>query len=1102
MKNNLLQLIVDCTKKTIKYFLFQLLIIQVLMAEPSASQNMADYHVTIQAKNRPFIEVLSELERQTDFVFAYNQEVAKEKTKITLNYSSDLKAVLKKITEQVDYDFKRVNGNIYVVPSEAISNKINAIQADEEVNARNIAIVISGTVVDERGQAIPGTTVLVEGTNKATITDIDGKFQIDVEEGSVLLFSFIGYQSHRVTIGNQSNLNIVLKEDLASLEEVVVIGYGTQRRETVTGSIATVKAEDFNPGMIADPMTLITGKVAGLAITRPNGADPNATADFSLRGAVSREGSAQPLIVIDGVPGGDLRTIAPQDIASIDVLKDGSAAAIYGSRATGGVILITTKRGSEGPAKISYSGYASTEQISKRYEMLNADQYRRFAQENGLEANDQGFDTDWFNELLRESPFSHGHNVSVSGGSGRTDYFASVNFQDFEGLDLASSRRFVNGSFRLHTKALNDKLDFSVGLTNSFDRKSFAEYYGFGQALNMNPTFPVRASDGTFFEAPQIGQGSQWNPVANTVYNTNDSKEKRLLGTINATYNFLPNLSAVATYSFTVQDYLFGSYTDNNLLYMQQSNRLGQASRRHNTTTNNVFEGFIDYQKEYGQHNFNVLTGYSYQNIFNEGFGAGNNNFNTNAFLYNNLGAGAALHNLTPGFVRGGVFMNSFANERTLIAYFGRLLYDFDEKYLFNFSVRREGASVLGASNKWGTFSGVSGGWVVTKESFLQNSLLIRSLKLRAGYGVTGNQDALNPYQSLATVGPFPWGTQHAYFGTPENASWILSYGPNINPNPNLRWETKTEWNIGVDFTLFGKSWLSGSLDFYDRRIKDLIGNFTAQMPPNIYPQIYANAGEMMNRGFEVLLDAKVINKSNLKWNLTFVGARNINEIVSVSSDQFKGSAQNITGIGLGWGGDVQRLAPGQPVAVFYGRKFAGFDEAGQWLFYDKDNQAVSKGEIGDDDFHYLGNSIPKYNYGLTNTFVFGRFDASMLIRGATGFNALNAKRIFHDNVNTFTSTNLLVSALENPIRDQALFSDYYLENGNYIKLDNLTIGYTLPFKNLRVYTTALNLLVISNFSGMDPELAINPFNGAGVEFNDRYYPRSRTLTLGLTAQF
>ncbi len=988
-----------------------------------------------------------------------------------------------------------------------------------QMHAQSVAV--SGRVTSEEGETLPGVNVLESGTTNGVTTDSDGNYTIQVAGDAVLAFSFVGFQTIEIPVGNRSRIDVVLESDVRTLSEVVVIGYGTQRRETVTGSIATIQSDDFNPGVIMDPITLITGKVAGLAITRPNGADPNATVDFSLRGAVSREGSAQPLIVIDGVPGGDLRTIAPQDIESMDVLKDGSAAAIYGSRATGGVIIVTTKKGKEGPAKVTYNGYTSTDYVAKKYDVLNPDQFRALAQATGRPANDQGASTDWFEKLTRR-PVSHGHNLSVSGGSGKTTYFTSLNFQDYEGMDLVSSRRFVNGTFRVNTKALSDKLDFSVMLTNSFDNKSFAEYWGFGQALNMNPTFPVYNADGTFFEAPHIAQGSQWNPVANTRYNTNRSKEKRMLGTANLAYSFTPALTGRLSYSYTFLDVLSGSYTDSRLQYMQSSGLLGQASRSQNNETNNVLEAMIDYQRQVGDHTFNVLGGYSYQNIFHEGFGAGNNNFNTNAFLYYNLGAGSALNNLQPGARRDGVFMNSFASERTLIAWFGRLIYDYQERYLLNASVRREGASVLGAANKWGTFAGVSAGWVLTKEDFMSGISGISSLKLRAGYGVTGNQNALSPYQSLATVGPFPWWTMHAYYGTPDDGSWVLSYGPTINPNESLRWETKKEVNAGLDFAMFNGSWLTGSIDYYDRRIEDLIGNFTAQLPPNIYPLIFANAGEMRNQGLEVLLDARLLNRKNFRWNATFVGARNKNEITSISSDQFFGSAQSITDVGLGWGQEVQRLAEGQPVNVFYGKVFAGFDENGQWLFRNKDGESVLSNQIGDDDFDYLGHSIPRWNLALTNTFTFGRFDASILLRSALDYNVLNAKRMFHDNINNFGVTNLFASEL-NWIPDPAYpttgrpeakhsgdqtFSSYYLEKGDYLKIDNVTIGYTFPFYNLRLYVTGMNLAVLTGFSGMDPELGINPYSqagsssGAGVEFNDNYYPRTRSFTVGISAQF
>lgn len=1009
---------------------------------------------------------------------------------------------------------------------EVISSSENAIERSKRritpplvslsmknVFSKRLLFSVSGIVTDQDGEPLIGVNIQVKDSDKGTSTDFDGRFILeDIDANAVLIFSYVGYERQIIAIENQAYIDVVLVSDATTLEEIVIIGYGTQKRETVTGSIATVRSEDFVQGMISDPMTLITGKVAGLAVTRPSGADPNADTDFSLRGAVSREGSSKPLIVIDGVPGGDLRTIAPQDIESIDVLKDGSAAAIYGSRATGGVILVTTKKGKDGPARVTYTGYVSTDVIAKKYDVLDADQYRAVAQEIGREPNDMGADTDWFDELIR-TPVSHGHNLSVSGGKGQTDYYASVNYQNYEGMDISSSRKFVNGTFRLNTKALSNKLDFGIMLTNSFGTKSFADYYGFGQALNMNPTFPVYNDDGTFFEAPQIAQGGLWNPVASTRYNTNDSKEKRFLGSVNFNYDFTNEFSARLAYSYATQDFLSGEYTDNRLLYMHQSGINGQASRNQSGNTNNVLEGILDYHKQFDDHNLTFLAGYSYQNIFEEGFGAGNNNFNTNAFLYYNLGAGSALNNLTPNFRRDGVFVNSYANERTLIAYFGRVLYDFKEKYLLNVSIRREGASVLGENNKWGNFLGASGGWILSKEDFMQDSRFIQNLKLRAGYGVTGNQEGLSPYQSLATVGPYPWKNMYAFYGEPDNATWIMPYGPTINPNANLMWETKNEFDGGLDFVLFNK--ISGSIDYYNRRIKNLIGNFTAQLPPNIYDYIYANAGEMHNTGVEILLEAQIFNKDKFNWRASFVGSKNTNEITSVSSDQFFGSSQPITDVGLGYGQEVQNIAEGYPISSFYGKKFADFTDDGKWLFYNSYGEAVGVNDIGDDDFRFLGNGIPRYNFGLTNAFAFGQFDASIFIRSALDFKVLNTQRIFHGNINNFGSTNMLVSELD-WIPDanypttgrpdlkhtgEQTFSDYYLEKGDYLKIDNVTIGYTFPVYNLRIYVSALNLAVLTGYLGMDPELGISPLSGPGVEYRD-YFPRTRTFTVGLSANF
>lgn len=974
---------------------------------------------------------------------------------------------------------------------------------------------IKGTVMDQsNGDLLPGVNIVVKGTTNGTLTDFDGNFDFEVSnEDPVLLFSYIGFLSQQVAVGNKSDLTVELEPDVAALEEVVVIGYGTQNRETVTGSIATIKADEFNSGTINDPLTLISGKVAGLYISNPT-SDPNSTADFSIRGPATIAGNSQPLIVIDGIPGGSMQTIAPADIESIDVLKDGSAAAIYGSRATAGVIIITTKKGKQGNTRINYGTTLTTNMVANKYDVLNASQYVQLSEEEGFDVDNAGFDTDWFDAVTR-TPVNTSHTLSLSGGSGKTNYYASINYNTFEGIDKGSEREFYNGTLRIDTKALNDKLDFSFLLNNAYNERNFANYGALAQSLKMNPTYPVRNPDGSFFERPDIPFGLQWNPVASMAHNTNNSKEKTLLGTIKLDYHFLPELTASLSYSLNRTDILGGSFSSPDDFFQKREGQNGSASRNENNTTNNIVEATIGYGKEFGGHDLDFIGGYSYQNTFNEGFSAGNNNFNTDAFSYNNLGAGSALNNLTPNFNRNGVFIGSYANERTLVAFFGRLIYNYQKRYLVNLSVRREGASVLGENNKWGTFLGASGGWVLSNESFMQNVDFVKNFKIRGGYGVTGNQESLSPYQSLATIGPYFSGSHNGYFGQPGDSRWIQPYGPLINPNPLLQWETKKEVNIGADFTFFENGWLSGSIDYYKRKIENLVGNYSAQLPSQIYPNIFANAGLMENEGVELTLDLNLIQGDKFKWNTTFTGAYNKNEIVSITSEQFKGSAQNITRVTEGV--SIQRLASGQPVAVFYGRVFAGFDEEGGWLFRNNEGDAVPPSEVGDDDFAYLGNSIPKYNLGLTNNYTMGNFDLSILIRSALGFKAVNGKRLFHENISYLSRQNLFVSALEERVNNSPTFSSYYIEDGGYLKLDNVTLGYNLPMDNigfiesLRISVTGSNLLTVTDFSGTDPEMGLNYYpadpnaevsNGPSVESFYDYYPGTRNFTLGVNASF
>lgn len=1059
---------------------------------------------SFQFEETPFKKALDQVAEKGSLSVLVNHKLFDQEHTVTLRLENvTLREAFERIVAEANLDFMDAgNGYVIIIPK----TEKQKVEIQEEI--------ITGTVIDGvTGESLPGVNILIKGSSTGTSTDEYGDYSITVSSlQDTLVLSYVGYITEEVPIDGRSQIDILLQPQAIEGQELVVVGYGTQSRETITGSISSVNESDFNTGQINDPLALISGKVAGLTISSPNEGDPNATSDYSLRGPATLQGNSQPLIVIDGIPGANLQAVDPANISSIEVLKDGAAAAIYGSRATAGVILVSTKEGHAGDTRIDYSGSVSTDLVSNRYNMLDAQQYRQVAEEYNFALYDEGVNTDWFDEVTR-TPASHSHNLSLSGGNANTTYYTSLSYRNSQGLDLISKREFVNGSVRLNTKALDDRLDFTINLKSSQDDRNFSSRGALAQAIRMFPTFPVKNQDGSYFEEPNIQFGLQWNPVANMMLNANNSEDERLLGSANLSYQLSNNLEASLSYSLIRDSFLSSFYSSNNDFFQERDGLGGQASRSENRATSKDFGANLTYLISLDDHNFDVLAGYSYQNIFNEGFNAGNNDFSTDAFGYYNLGAGSALNNLDPNVNRGGVYLGSYADERSLESFFGRVIYDYQQRYMLNVSIRREGASVLGADNKWGTFSGISAGWRLSSETFMEDVTFVKNLMLRAGYGVTGNQQSLSPYQSLATIGPFYNGTNNAFYGEPGNSEWIQSYGPTSNSNPALRWEIKKELNIGLEFSVFENSWLRGSFDYYNRNIENLVGNYSAQLPSQIFPNIFANAGEMNNRGFELSLNAHLIRSNNFSWNTSFTGAYNRNEIVSISSEQFQGTAQNITYIEEGR--SAQRLAPGQPVAAFYGRVFAGFTDDGDWLFENSAGEAVSPSEIGADDFAYLGNSIPRYNLALTNTFNYKNFDASFMIKSALDFNAVNAKRLHYENLNYFTRNNLFESVLKNPITAEPTFSSYYIEKGDYLKLKNMTIGYTIPtaniqsVQNIRIYATGTNLATFTAFSGDDPELSINwepseseTSNGPGVEGLYDYFPSTTRFEIGVNISF
>jgi TonB-linked SusC/RagA family outer membrane protein len=997
-----------------------------------------------------------------------------------------------------------------------------------QIHANAQSVNIAGNVTDETGQALPGVNVKVKGTTIGAATDANGKYTLRLDNSRfTLIFSYLGYVTQEIPVNGQTFIDVKMVADPKSLKEVVVIGYGTQKRENVTDAITTVKASEFNNGNINDPITLIEGKVAGLAISRSGGSDPNALADFQLRGpSTVFGGSTQPLLVIDGVPGGDLEMIAPQDIASIDVLKDASASSIYGARASGGVIIVTTKKGRPGTSTITYDGTLSTDLISKNYQVLDASQYLALAKQYKKKVKNEKANTNWFDELTR-TPVNTTHNLAINGGDAKTTYYASVDYKNLEGLDLVNTRRFVEGHARVNTKALNDKLNFTVEFTNSFDNKNFGNSGNIAQTLNMNPTFPVYNPDGTYYQNPG-DYNLQTNPVASELLNTNNDIEKRFQGTADISYDIFSGFKANVNYNTRREDYLNSQYASSQDFLQSSSGENGTAYRNEYNITDNVVQGTLSYDKQIKKHSFNLVAGYSYQDTFDDSFYAGNNNFPSDATLYYNLGAGQALTDFTLAN-RGGVVMGSSATENQLESFFGRVIYNYDEKYLFKASIRRDGSSKLAAGHKFANFYGASAGWVISKENFLQDNKTIKFLKLRGSYGTTGNEQGLIEYQSLYLLNRMYTGDaegltfpQDGYIGNGTTGTWVPSYGPTNNTNPDLEWETQRQIDIGLDFSLFHDSWLTGTIDVYDKRINNLLGTFSAQVPSNIFSSIYANAGSFQDRGIELALNATFVKNSKFTWMSSFTAAYNKNKVLSLSSSEFHGSAESYGSIdGANY---AYRLAPGEPTAEFYGRVFAGFAKDGSWLFRNAAGQAVPDGQLNPaTDYKYLGSGLPTTNLSFTNTFRYGNFDASIMLRSALGFKAFNAKRLIHENLGQITRTNFFTSVVNDPNTlvknaDQT-FSSYYLENGDYMKIDNLSIGYTIPMKQgssikrLRVSFIAQNLFTFTGFSGVDPEQAplstsidSNPndegLSNPGIEPLYNYYPATRTLSLGLSATF
>ncbi|HZK95616.1 MAG TPA: SusC/RagA family TonB-linked outer membrane protein [Prolixibacteraceae bacterium] len=1068
--------------------LISVFILGFMMQSYAIDSQSKDKHLTLQFENNTLKEVLQKLESQTEFSFIYKDELINSVNKVSGNFRDE------KVTDLLNEILKNT-GLTYTIKGRTIiiiSNDTGTVMEQQKS--------ITGKVTDSAGSSLPGVTVVVKGTSIGIISDANGNYSIsNLPENATLQFSFVGMKTQEIAVGGRTTINVTLSEEAIAIDEVVAIGYGVQKKTEVTTAIANVKSENFVKGAVNDAGQLLQGKVAGLTIVNNSG-DPTSNSQILLRGTATLSTSTQPYVLIDGIPG-DLNTVAPEDIESIDVLKDGSSAAIYGTRGTNGVILITTRRAKGNDvSSIEYNAYVSTQQISKKPDLLSASDYRNLIAQ-GVNFQDMGASTDWIDAITR-SPFSHVHNLTIRGGNSKTNFIASGVYRSVEGLIRKTDNQTMNGRFDLNHNMYDGKLLFNFGFLSS-NNKYTATTNGSGfdgttyrQALNRNPTEPIKNADGSWYERPSLYFYD--NPLAR-LYETdgeNTSSTTRLNGSV--TWRPVEGLVFKALVSQQKYNQLRGYSENFNNMSNIRDKKHGFASRGTSQTLEKMLDLTIDYSKSIGDHNFTALAGYSYLGDIGEGFYADNYNFPTDAFTYNNLGIGQALQK---GFAN----MSSYKYTNNLIAFFGRINYNYKERYLFMASLRREASSkFLGAKQPWGNFPAASIGWRINKEEFMSNLTFINDLKFRAGYGVTGTA----PDQSFLGVSRL--GYQGSFM---NNGAWSPTLVPVSNPNPYLKWEEKHEANIGIDFSLFNGR-VGGSIDYYNRRTKGLLYDYPVPSPPNLYNTTTANVGTMENKGLEVMVNLIPIKTKDFTWSSSLSFSTNNNKLISLSNDLYKLSNDYFdVGYLNDGGGWTNRVQVGQKIGNFYGFKVVDVTTDGKWIYQLPDGSRVNYDDFTktDENKMILGNGLPKYYAGWNNTFRYKKFDLGITMRGAFAFQILNAMRVYYENPQ-ITAYNQLKTA-HNKVFGKAVlnvpeveWNSYYLENGDYWKIDNITLGYNFKtssfkyIKDIRVYASSLNTMVITGYTGMDPEvnsMGLNP----GTDERDRY-PSTRTFTVGINVTF
>ena len=950
---------------------------------------------------------------------------------------------------------------------------------------------INGHVKDDTGEDIIGASVIVKGTQNGTVTDFDGNFQLKCDAGATLVISYIGYNPQEVKAADK--MEVTLKEDVAQLNEVVVVGYGSLAKKEISSSVVQINKDQFNQGAASDPMALIAGKVTGLNVAATAEANPNSMTDIQVRGAGSLTASNGPLIVIDGIAGGDLRNIATQDVESITVLKDAGSAAIYGTRGANGVILVTTKKGSgtAGVTNVTYDSYIALNVAKPKPDILTTDEFRR-----SRRGQDYGGDTDWWDEITRPVSYNLNQYISIDSSTKNGYFGVSLNYKKGNGLDIASGREEYGARFVGEQRVLDNRVQFNASLSSRKVHEDWGNDGLFDTALTMNPTVPIYNEDGSYYQ-PNSPTDIH-NPVNDMNNNISQGDRIYMLGNADVKLNILQleqhNLNTSLSYALQYNDLKNNFYTPSTSSESFWNGYAGRANVNYQKWWTNRLEWLVNYTLTLNEHQLKAVLGYSWERSKWEQSGNENKDFVYDSMGWYGIGNGTALQDGKANLWGG-------ASESTLIGFFGRLNYNYNDMIFASASMRREGSTKFGVNTKWGNFPSASLAWEVTQTPFAESiKSTFQSLKPRISYGVTGRSD-FDAYRSLSTYSSYG-----AYL---MDGEWINGYAPSLNANPDLAWEKSTAFNIGLDFVA-ANSRLRGSVEYFDRRSQDLLYNYTAPQPPFIYSTILVNVGTTKNTGVEVSLEYDVLAKSALKWTTGINWSMGDTKLTKLSSDVYQMAYLDLyQKPGLGTSEYFFRVVEGGKIGQFYGYEHAGIDENGLLLVYDNEGNKVNASQADPSYKRNIGNGAPKHFLSWSNSFKYKKWDLSMLFRSALGYKIFNMRK-YGMGLKGAGTDNVLRTAYTKYNDVQAsggIISTYFLENGDYFKLDNVTLGYNFTPKkreiieSLRVYLTAKNLFTLTGYEGNDPSVVTSTGITPGIDTNSAY-PQATQLSLGVTLRF